>query len=210
MEKAEGENKEEDFIHASPELLGYTRGDGEYVFFDHSSLISKYKKKLFFNHARYTALHQDFEKLETKYAMLAQYAVSIINKQKNANMENLNETMPREIEKEINKISTQYAIEKKELQDRLDQLGKSYQSLEQEHESLLEKVNMETVTDEEKNAIINKWREENIVLKDKVAEQEYIKEIVEEKKVKEVKKKSKGQKIDSDTESDSSDSPSEN
>lgn len=182
IEKAETSGDDENFMHGSPELLGYTKGDGEYVFFDHSSLISEYKKRLSFNHARYTALHHDLEKLETKYAMLAQYTAAITNK-KNTNMENLHESMPRHVEKEINKMTADYAAEKRELVERLEQLGKSYQSLEQEHESLLEKVSMETVTDEEKAAIINRWREENIGLKDKVAEQDYLKEILEEKKV---------------------------
>lgn len=182
-EKAEtpGDN-DESFMHASPELLGYTKGDGEYVFFDHSSLISGYKKRLSFNHARYTALHYDFEKLETKYAMLARYTAAITNK-KNTNMENLRESMPRHVEKEINKMVIDYEAEKKELIGKLEQLNKSYQSLELEHESLLEKVSMETVTDEEKAAIINRWREENIALKEKVAEQDYVKEILEEKKI---------------------------
>jgi chromosome segregation ATPase len=184
IEKTATANGDEEFIHASPELLGYTKGDGEYVFFDHSSLISEYKKRLFYNHARYTALHHDFEKLETKYAMLAQYASRIINNnQKNTNMENLHETMPQHVEKEINEMTAGYVTEKKELLARVEQLGKSYQSLQQEHESLLEKISMDAVTDEEKTAIINRWRKENIALKEKVAEQEYLKEIVEEKKI---------------------------
>jgi len=183
IEKSEAEKNDEEFMHGSPELLGYTKGDGEYIFFDHSSLISEYKKRLFYNHARYTALHDDFEKLETKYAMLASYTTAAITNKKNTNMENPHESMPQHLETEIDKMTKEYAAEKKELLTRLEQLGKSYQSLEQEHESLLEKVNMETVTDEEKTAIINRWKEENIALKDKVAEHEYLQEIVEEKKV---------------------------
>ena len=182
IEKAEAGNGDEEFIDGSPELLGYTKGDGEYVFFDHSSLISEYKKKLFYNQARYTALHHDFEKLETKYAMLATYTAAALINNKNTHMENTHESMPQHLETEINKMTKEYAAEKKELMTRLEQLGNSYQSLEQEHESLLEKVSMETITDEEKTVIINRWREENIALKDKVAEQEYLKEIVEEKK----------------------------
>ncbi|HKZ67397.1 MAG TPA: hypothetical protein VJ111_13615 [Chitinophagaceae bacterium] len=176
-------NGDEDFIQASPELLGYTKGDGEYIFFDHSSLISEYKKRLFYNHARYTALHHDFEKLETKYAMLASYTTAALINKKNTHMENVNEPMPQHLETEVNKMTREYAAEKKELLARLEQLGKSYQSLEQEHESLLEKVSMETITDEEKTVIINRWKEENLSLKDKVAEHEYLHEIVEEKKV---------------------------
>ena len=183
IEKAEAENEDEEFMHASPELLGYTKGDGEYVFFDHSSLISEYKKRLSYNHARYTALHHDFEKLETKYAMLASYATTVLINKKNINMENLHDSMPQNMETEINKMTEDYVAEKKELLTRLEQMKNSYQNLEHEHELLLEKVSMETITDEEKTAIINRWREENIALKDKVAEQEYLKEVIEEKKV---------------------------
>lgn len=183
IEKAETAGDDESFMHASPELLGYTKGDGEYIFFDHSSLISEYKKRLSFNHARYTALHHDFEKLETRYAMLARYTTGIINNKKNTNMENLHDPMPKQVEKEINKMTKDYATEKNELVSKLEQMDKSYQSLEQEHESLLEKVSMETVTDEQRAAITSRWREENIGLKEKVAEQDYLKEILEEKKV---------------------------
>lgn len=182
-EKIENENGDEEFMHGSPELLGYTKGDGEYVFFDHSSLISEYKKRLACNYAKYAALHHDLEKLETKYTMLAQYTIGIINNKKNNNMENLHVSTSSDIEKEINKMTAEYEAEKKELLARMEQLGKSYQNLEQEHQSLLEKVSMETVSDEERTAIINRWREENIALKDKVAEQEYLKEIVQEKKI---------------------------
>jgi hypothetical protein len=183
IEKAELAAGDDVYIHSSPELLGYTKGDGEYIFFDHSSLISEYKKRLSYNHARYTALHHDFEKLETKYAMLAQYTGSMITNKKSTSMENSQEQIPQHVEKEINKMTTGYIAEKKELLARLDQLGTSYQSLEQEHQSLLEKVSLETVTDEERTAIIDRWREENILLKDKVAEHEYLKDVVEEKKM---------------------------
>jgi len=183
IEKTAPTGDDENFMHASPELLGYTKGDGEYIFFDHSSLISEYKKRLSFNHARYTALHHDFEKLESRYAMLARYTTSITTNKKNTNMENLHDPMPKQVEKEINKITKDYATEKNELVSKLEQLDKSYQNLEQEHESLLEKVSMETVTDEQRATIIDRWREENIGLKEKVAEQDYLKEILEDKKI---------------------------
>jgi hypothetical protein len=57
-------NSGETLVQASPELLGYTKGDGEYVFFDHSILISEYKKKLSYNLARFSSLKKDYEKLE--------------------------------------------------------------------------------------------------------------------------------------------------
>ncbi len=182
VKKARAADEEEGFMQGSPELLGYTRGDGEYIFFDHSSLISDYKKKLCYNHARYTALHHDFEKLETKYTMLAQYTSNVLTNEKNNHMENMHESMPQHLETEIDKIYTDYAAEKKELMTRLEQLGISYKSLEQDYELLLEKVSTGTITDEERLAIFNRLKEENTALKDKIAEQEYLKEVIDVKK----------------------------
>ena len=177
IEKAEAENDDEEFMHASPELLGYTKGDGEYVFFDHSSLISEYKKRLSYNHARYTALHHDFEKLETKYAMLASYATTMLINKKNSNMENFQDSMPQNMETEINKMTEDYTAEKKELLTRLEQMKNSYQNLEHEHELLLERVHTGTMTEEERSQFIEHWKQEKMALKDKMAEQEYLKEV---------------------------------
>lgn len=58
----------------------------------------------------------------------------------------------------------------------------SYQNLEHEHELLLERVLTGTMTDEERSQAIADWKKEKIALKDKVAEQEYLKEVIEEKK----------------------------
>lgn len=182
LEKAEVENEDEEFMHASPELLGYTKGDGEYVFFDHSSLISEYKKRLSYNHARYTALHHDFEKLETKYAMLASYATTMLINKKNSNMENFQDSMPQNMEAEISKMTEDYTAEKKELLIRLEQMKNSYQNLEHEHELLLERVHTGTMTEEERSQFIEHWKNEKMALKDKIAEQEYLKEVIEEKK----------------------------
>jgi chromosome segregation ATPase len=182
FEKAEAENEDEEFMHASPELLGYTKGDGEYVFFDHSSLISEYKKRLSYNHARYTALHHDFEKLETKYAMLASYATTMLINKKNINMENVQDSMPQNMETEINKMTEDYTAEKKELLTRLEQMKNSYQNLEHEHELLLERVHTGTMTEEERSQFIEHWKQEKMALKDKMDEQEYLKEVIEEKK----------------------------
>jgi hypothetical protein len=66
--RIKGTVAEEALLQSSPELLGYTKGDGEYVFFDHSSLIKEFKRKLFYHRARYSSLRREFEKLEVKYA----------------------------------------------------------------------------------------------------------------------------------------------
>lgn len=182
LARTDAPHSDETFLHASPELLGYTKGDGEYVFFDHSSVINEYKRRLTFNHAKYTALQHDLEQLETRYAVLAQHASLIINP-KNTDMENLHDNTAQSLEKEIDKKAAQYAAEKKELNNRFEYLSKSYQSLEKEHEALMEKISRDGVTDEDRLNIIDRWKEENHKLKEKVAGQAYLKTVLEEKQV---------------------------
>ena len=182
IENAEAENRDEEFMKASPECLGYTKGDGEYVFFDHSSLISEYKNRLSFNHARYTALRHDFKKLEMKYANLASYTTAISINNKTTGMENTYDDMPKQMQEEIAKLSADYKAEKDEWLTRLEQMNQSYQNLEGENQLLRDQVNMQTASEEEKAVILNRWKEENSSLKEKVAEQQYLKDILEEKK----------------------------
>ena len=92
---------EEEFIKASPELLGYTNGDGEYIFFDQSSVITEYKKKLSYHHARYTALRHDFDKLEVKYAELAGYAAAMLMNPKSIDMESSHPQISKTLQAEI-------------------------------------------------------------------------------------------------------------
>src|SRR5882672_6183732 len=61
------------FMQASPEQVGYTNGDGQYVLFDHSNLIREYKNRLIHSHACVTALERDLTNMEAKYVALAGY-----------------------------------------------------------------------------------------------------------------------------------------
>jgi chromosome segregation ATPase len=173
---------EDNLLHASPELVGYTNGNGEYVLFDHSPLIREYKDRLSYHHARYTALRKDFTAMETKYTALASYTQNQFSTPKKRIMETTTQPMPKHIEAEVNKLVQVHAEEKKDLLARLDQLNRSYQSLEQENRLLQEQAMLGAGTDEEKNSVIKRWKEENTLLRDKVAEQEYLKDILEEKK----------------------------
>ncbi|MEI9808812.1 MAG: hypothetical protein WDO16_13635 [Bacteroidota bacterium] len=182
-EKITGKDSEEDkFMQASPEQVGYTNGNGEYILFDHSRLIQEYKNRLSFNHARYTALQKDFAAMETKYTALACYTQNRFSTHKKRTMENVQGQTPKQVEAEVNKLAHDHDAEKKELLARLDQLGRSYQSLEEENRFLSEQVSMATATGDERDSIIKKWKEENTSLRDKMAGQEYLKDILEEKK----------------------------
>ena len=176
------DNIDERLTLASPEQLGYTKGDGEYVFFDHSALIGEYKNRLSYNHARYTALRYDFEKLESKYTGLAGYAATKLINNKTTYMENPYEQMPTAMQEEIRKLSAAAKAEKEKLQARLERISQSYKSLEDENQSLQDQLKIQTATEDEKNLILYHWKEENVSLKEKVAEHQYLHDVLNEKK----------------------------
>ena len=130
------ENDEEKLILASPEQLGYTRGDGEYVFFDHSALISEYKKRLSYNHARYTALRHDFDRLQVRYTDLASFAATNSTDKKAMRVEYTYEQMPQPPQEDIAKIPVTYKADKDELLSKLDQVMLSLKTLETENRAL--------------------------------------------------------------------------
>ncbi|MEO5562507.1 MAG: hypothetical protein ABIR18_03710 [Chitinophagaceae bacterium] len=170
------EDAENNFILATPEQFNHKKndeGDGEYVFFDHSGLIREYKSRMFYNHARYTALRNDYAKLEAKYSSLHNNKSKLLPDNKNIYMKNYNdETLHVD----------DNAIEKRELSDKLEQLTRSYQRLEEENRFLQEQISLETAGDDERDKIMNRWKEENKTLREKVTEQEYLEEVLEEKK----------------------------
>ncbi|MFI5130637.1 MAG: hypothetical protein ACHQFX_11625 [Chitinophagales bacterium] len=167
---------------AFPMQIGYTNGNGEYVLFDHSDLMHKYRKNLTYNQARYTALHYDFTAIENKYAALAKYAQTHFITPKKRSMENVNEQLPKQLQADVNKLAKENAMERTELLSKLMQLERSHHRLEQENRSLKEQLSLQTATDDEKIAVINTSKNENISLRDKIDEQEYLQDLVEEKK----------------------------
>ncbi len=176
------ENIDEKLTTASPEQMGFTRGDGEYVLFDHSVLIGKYKNRLSYNHARYMALRRDFEKLEITNAGLARYATSQFLNNKKDDMGNNSDSMPQVLQEEISKITKAAKIEKEEMLAAMDRITGSYKLLEEENQSLQDQLKIHTTSGEEKNMVLVRWIEENAMLKEKVAEQKYVHEVLLEKK----------------------------
>jgi chromosome segregation ATPase len=181
--KKTGNNKttveEEEFLNASPEQVGYTRGDGEYISFDHSALISEYKRRLACNHAKYAALRQDFEKLEFKYTDLVATSSTTITHKKSTGMETNHEQSLRD---ELTVLSAAYKAEKEELQLQLGQMNQSFSDLEAENKSLQDQLKIHTVSEDERSNLIHQWQEENASLKEQIAGQEYLRDVVEEKR----------------------------
>jgi chromosome segregation ATPase len=92
------------------------------------------------------------------------------------------ENTPAQWNATIQKMAEEHADEKKELLNRLEQLDRSYKSLETENESLLEQMEMQNASGDEKSIVVNRWREENDALKEEVKDQQYLRDLVEEKK----------------------------
>lgn len=84
--------------------------EGVHLLFDHTGLVRQYHSELSYNHARYAALKQDFEKLELKYAAL--------NNKNNNHMENT----VNNLQSGIDMLSETHAIEKMELEACINQL----------------------------------------------------------------------------------------
>lgn len=180
---SDGRAVKEKLLHATPERVGYTSGDGKYILFDHSKLILEYKNRLTYSHARITALEGNLVTMETKYAALACYVgTNLVTTKKTSTMENVQEKMPESMQSEINKVIRAKEAEKSELLAKLEQLERSYQRLEQENKTLQEQLDLGTATEDEKILVINKWREENNVLREKIAGQEYLEDLLQEKK----------------------------
>jgi len=178
----DSDEAEERLIQASPEQLGYTRGDGEYVFFDHSPLIGEYKQRLSYNHARFTALRHDFDKLHEKYKDLASFtATKFIHDKKNF-MENTYEQMPQPMQEDIASVAAAYKTEKEELVSQVNRMMQSLKTLETENRALQDQVDIRTASDDEKAMMLNRWITENTTLREKVAEQQCLQEVLDEKK----------------------------
>jgi chromosome segregation ATPase len=169
----------ETLMSINPGSTGYKINDADYIYFDHSALVSEYEKRLAYNHARYAALRQDFISLEGKYSAILHPGSPFLLNKNDINMQYSDTPQQFLQAEEQSNENNSMIIESPE---QLDGLNKANQLLEKENQSLKEQLMFLAANDDEKVAIINRWKNENSALQNKVTEQEYLKEIVEEKK----------------------------
>jgi|GEM_PF-6687298 len=179
--KKKTEHHDGEPIPGSPEILGYTKGDGEFVCFDHSPLINEYKKRLSFSHARVTALRKDLEKLQQRYDALAAFTITRL-KDDSENRKMKPGGIPASVKKEIEKASRQFEKERKGWEDQQQQLNDAYKRLEDEYKNLQEKMELQTLTSEEKEEKLMQWQEKNRELSEKLDEQKWLQHVLDEKK----------------------------
>lgn len=167
---------------ASPERVGYTNDNGQFILIDHSKLIMEYKRRLSFANAKCRAVQYDYASLQESYAATARYIRILSLTNKNDNMENLNGQIPAQLLEEVNRIAHETTAEKKELHARLLKMEQECGRLARENHSLKEKVELFKVPGDEREAALERMREENLSLKDRIAGLEYLEEAIEEKR----------------------------
>lgn len=163
-------------VAASPESTAYLLED-EYVLFDHSGLIKDYKTRLVNNHAKYNALKQDFEELEDRYNSLILQQRHAINNSKSNIMEQPNAQQFSE-ENQTASLTHDHEMEREELIQRLNDLNSTYLALKLENEEMARVISGE----ETRESMLQNWKEENSNLKNRLADLEYLKDLVDEKK----------------------------
>lgn len=171
------------FQEGTAEQIGYTTGNGEYILFDHSSLISRYKLRLSVNEARFAALQQDYTRLNSRYTQLALATTTHSPTTNQQTMETASAPLSPELEQDIARITAAHMAEKEMLEKELEQLNRSYRQLEQEHELLRTTINVQASPDDEKTQLIRRWQEEISYLRSQVTEQDYLQDMLSEKKM---------------------------
>src|SRR5688572_19995083 len=106
---------DDSFLLQSPAEIKYNRPGGVHILFDHSGLIRQYKDKLSYNYARYAALKQDFEDLETKYTAAISTGTAAQEPKKN-----IMEHSVEQMQVAIDMMADDHATEKQSLLTRLE------------------------------------------------------------------------------------------
>jgi hypothetical protein len=175
--------EDEPLLRGSPEQMGYTRGDGEFVWFDTSGVIREYKTRLLANQARNNALEMELDEIKKRHLALAIYTQTRIMNANNPTMpHSTGEQIPVQFHSDVNQIVKEEDAEKKELYSKIVQLERSCRQLEDENTALKEQLSLDSATDDHRAGVMHKWREENERLRSRVADQEYLQDLVDEKK----------------------------
>ncbi len=142
--------------------------------------VNEFIKHISRSQAKYIAMRKDFEKLTEKYHRLQ----TEIDQRtiKNETMEHLHPDLQQTIKEQVDTMRQQHEVEKKELITELNQLNNSFENLEKENGSLREQLAAYSQDGTELTTAIQKWENEKGELKRRIAEQEYLKEVIEEKK----------------------------
>ena len=139
--------------------------------------------QLFHSKARYIAIRKDYEVLTRKFQKLHINVHSNSGNLKQETMETPQTDTQYNFTDPVESIRQEYEREKKQLHSELTQLNSAYENLEKDNASLKEQLNAYSNDDTKVTAVINKWELEKAELKKRIAEQDYLKDVLEEKKL---------------------------
>src|SRR5436190_1479340 len=139
------------------------------------------KNYLSHSNARYIAIQKDFKVLTEKYQQLQVKTYQNFETKNNKTMETIHTDMQQISYEQVDSQEV-YELEKKELLAELHQLTISFENLEKDNISLREQLNVYCDNGTGFTSLIQKWDEEKAELKNRINEQEYLKDVLEEKK----------------------------
>jgi chromosome segregation ATPase len=181
-----------DYLALSPEQIVYRPGMPKRIVLDHTKLIKDVKNRLGYNTARFSALKHDYGVLQRKYFSLLNQNGQIVNNGllKTNNMQILNEQtisavlqQDDSLQQQMIELQKQHLAEKNELVIQMQQMNSAYQSLEEENRYLLQQVKSGSQNSDAIAYTQEEWEEEKKKLKNKITEQEYLKDVLEEKQL---------------------------
>src|SRR5215203_1856632 len=136
----------------------------------------------FQSNARYIAIQKDFKSLTEKYQRLKGTINKNSETKNNETMDTTQTDLQQLSYQQIDSISRQHEIEKKELLAELDQLTVCFENLEKDNNNLRDQLNVYCESGTGFTSMIQKWDEEKAELKRRINEQEYLKDVLDEKK----------------------------
>ena len=176
----------------APEHSLVFENNGSFAGYDDASLIpfnmnserdtKKFMNYLSFSNARYIAIQKDFRVLTEKYQLLQKNMNINFETKNNDTMETIHTDLHQISHQQIDSLNQQHEMEKKELLSELDQLTRSFENLEKDNNSLRDQLNVYCENGTGFTSMLQKWDEERSELKNRISEQEYLKDVLDEKK----------------------------
>ena len=176
----------------APEHSLVFENNGSFAGYDDASLIpfnmnserdtKKFMNYLSFSNARYIAIQKDFKVLTEKYQLLQKNMNKNFETKNNDTMETIHTDLQQMSHQQIDSLNQQHEMEKKELLSELDQLTRSFENLEKDNNSLRDQLNVYCENGTGFTSMLQKWDEERSELKNRISEQEYLKDVLDEKK----------------------------
>lgn len=152
-----------------PDKIGVPKGEVDYIYFDHSALVNKYKQELSNTQARNIMLQHDLSRIKEEFKR-----VTAIQKISNKNKTLIMETTDVGIQNP--------SEEQNQLSNQLEELKRAFKILEIENENLRDQLSSVTLPVDVQQQKLRELQEEKKGLKKLLTEQDWLSEAMKEKR----------------------------